>query len=234
MDTSYLTSKPNSGSTTRGGTARHRLSGILSTDSESELTNSMRLGLKDRVNQLTPPIDDRKTPVVLEDDVLIEKAPSNVPCRFTVIGSPLIPDQGDSAGESDKSQQKVWLFYDPSDLIMGLQGMHHSEANPVWMDLVCDPETFVMISEHVRPPIHGLTIEDCVTPECREKLELFPDYLFCCVRTTSLEVEHLTEKLCILVFQTMIITYHNEPACKRVISRVRQRLEKRHQVLCEW
>ena len=177
------------------------------------------------------------TPIVYEQDVLIEREPSAVACRFTVIGSPLMPGMEDDAGfpghigESDKSQQKQWLFYDPSDLIMGLQGMHHSRDNPVWMDLVCDRETFMMIAEHVRPPIHGLTIEDCVSRECREKLELFENYLFCCVRKTSLESEHLTEKLCILVFQTMIITYHNEPACKQVITRVRQRLEKRHQVL---
>jgi len=123
-----------------------------------------------------------------------------------------------------RQQQQTWMFRDPSELILGLQGVHHSKDSPIWMDLVCDADTFIMISEHVRPRIHSLTIEDCATPECREKLELFDDYLFICIHTS------VNEKLCVLVFKTMILTYHSTLGGMgdSVISEARHRLEKRH------
>eukprot|EP00483_Globobulimina_turgida_P012372 UN12395 len=120
------------------------------------------------------------------------------------------------------------MFHDPTELILGLQGVHHSEDNPVWMDVVCDTETFIMISEHVRPFIHGLTIEDCITPDCREKLEMFDNYLFCCIRTTSVDNEEQSERICIIVFRTMIITYHLGKTTDIVINESKERLEKRH------
>eukprot|EP01083_Nonionella_stella_P171260 584657_1 len=169
------------------------------------------------------------------DDVLIEKPPTHIACKFTVVGSPLLTENDEAQANNKKSiktTQRTWMFSDPSDLILGLQGVHHSEDSPVWMDLVCDAETFVMISEHVRPTIHSLTIEDCVTIDCREKLELFDEYLFCCIRTTSVHQGHNTEKLCIIVCASMIITYHTEEACENVLSEARTRLEKRHKVKC--
>merc|ERR1712154_291827 len=125
----------------------------------------------------------------------------------------------------------AWRFYDPSELILGLQGVHHSEKHPIWMDLVCDPDTFVMISEHIRPSIHTLTIEDCVTPESREKLELFENYLFICINTS------VQENLHIIVFKTMIITFHTMQDAQHsmtdaVITEARNRLEKRHHFKC--
>merc|ERR1719295_1053375 len=155
--------------------------------------------------------------------------------RFTVIGRPVqLPRRADSmvSATSDTTGERTWLFNDPCAMIMGLQGVRHSEEHPVWMDLCCDAETFLIISEHVRPALHGLTIEDCVSEDCREKLELFEDYLFCCIRTTLPEEERLTEKLCIMIFKTMIITYHTGGVGATVVNAAKERLEKRHLVKC--
>ena len=169
------------------------------------------------------------------EDIIEARGADYVPCRFTVVGSPLSSHSASNnkANKMDiKKSQRTWMFYEPSELVLGLQGLHHSEDSPIWMDLVCDAETFVLITDHVRPIIHGLTIEDCVTPQCREKLEMFSDYLFCCIRTTSVHEESETEKLCVIVFRTLIITYHTGEACDIVVQECRNRLKKRHETLC--
>eukprot|EP01084_Bolivina_argentea_P155884 271635_1 len=142
-------------------------------------------------------------------------------CRFTVVGSPL--EQG-----AKRRQKKTWIFYNAKELVLGLPGVHHSAKAPIWVDLVCDYDTFGMISDHIRPRIHKLSIEDCVTPECREKLELFDDYLFICVHCSY------TERLYAIVFKTMIITYHQEmgQTADAVITEARNQLEKRHEIKC--
>eukprot|EP01083_Nonionella_stella_P059745 156406_1 len=139
-------------------------------------------------------------------------------CRFTVVGYGL-----------HERKQRMWMFYDPSELILALQGVQHCEEYPVWMDLACDEETFVMISEHIRPKIHQLSIEDCITPDCREKLEMFDHYLFVCIHTS------VSDKLCMIVLKGMIVTYHTDCAdstSEVVITEVRNRLDKRHKSQC--
>eukprot|EP01084_Bolivina_argentea_P094807 170481_1 len=151
------------------------------------------------------PLNDMNKPLIKEDSDDDIKDSS---CRFTVIGSRQFDNN------NQKQEQKTWVFYDPSELILGLQGVHHSEKAPIWMDLVCDHNTFKMISEHVRPKIHQLSIEDCITFECREKLELFDNYLFIRIETgTQNDINnnnnnHGQDKICMIIFKNMIITYH--------------------------
>eukprot|EP01084_Bolivina_argentea_P094808 170482_1 len=133
--------------------------------------------------------------------------------KFTVIGSAQFGNNNNGK-QKQKQEQQTWIFSDPSELILGLQGVHHSEKAPIWMDLVCDHNTFKMISEHVRPKIHQLSIEDCITFECREKLELFDNYLFIRIETgTQNDINnnnnnHGQDKICMIIFKNMIITYH--------------------------
>ena len=83
-------------------------------------------------------------------------------CRFTVIGR--------KTGGSN-SRPEVWRFVSVTQLMKGLQGVHRSVSALMWLDVVCDGETFARIAEHIRPRIHSLT--DVCAVDCREKNYLF-------------------------------------------------------------
>ena len=72
---------------------------------------------------------------VYDEAELLVTADKNIQPRFTVIGSPL--DRHDVDGGDLKGKERTWRFEDPTAMILGLQGVHHSEAHPVWMDMVC-------------------------------------------------------------------------------------------------
>ncbi|ETO08820.1 CorA family magnesium ion transporter [Reticulomyxa filosa] len=113
----------------------------------------------------------------------------------------------------------------PEDLLKRLSQLKHTHKHPVWVDMSCDYETFELVAEHIRPSIHPLTIEDCVSRDCREKLEIFDHYLFMSIRAPTIDREK-TQRISIIVFKTIILTYHEQPAA--VMDDTRKIIKRRH------
>jgi len=164
----------------------------------------------------------------------------SIPTTMTVIGSPILRQHHDKVNRKNTldmggaygSSNVVWQFGNEKDLICGLSGVHHSRSNPLWIDLVCDRDAFMNIAEHIRPSIHTLTMEDCVSADCREKMEIFHDYVFLCLKTMS-NGDAATPSINILVFDTMIITLHDgTPLTADIVHHCRTSLHKKFGNMC--
>ena len=113
---------------------------------------------------------------VIEFDHLVDR---DIECKFTVIGSPMANDDGNGTEDIDDDEDvdrphgmgrgaaskskgnAIWEFGSAGDLIKGLSGVQHSVSNPLWMDLVCDRNTFIQIAEV------------CVSQKCLKMLRFF-------------------------------------------------------------
>ena len=88
--------------------------------------------------------------------------------RFTIVGPGF---------SSTGKEQVASVLYNTKKLLTTLSTLSHSQHYPIWLDIQCKPEKFRQIARHIRPHVHPLTIEDCTSPDCREKLEHFDDVL---------------------------------------------------------
>ncbi len=172
---------------------RNNISGFMTAKEEKKedfefIQESVSLSFNENTNLkkaadttlITPPQTNQIKATNSTDTAFNYFIDDNILCKFTVMGSPMV-NTADN-GEDVNNNNIVWEFDNEFDLIKGLSGVHHSVSNPLWIDLVCDRNRFINIAEHIRPAIHNLTIEDCLTIHCREKLEIFKDYLFLCLR----------------------------------------------------
>ncbi|ETO25583.1 putative magnesium transporter, CorA-like protein, partial [Reticulomyxa filosa] len=137
--------------------------------------------------------------------------------KFVIVGPP--PDL--STFESSEHLE----VYTASALLKKITELKHTSKQPIWVDMSCDRETFLTIAESIRPKIHPLTIEDCVSKDCREKLEIFDQYLFICIRAPTHDRER-TQRIAIIVFKTLLLTYHELPAV--IMDNTRKIIKKRH------
>ncbi|ETO23464.1 hypothetical protein RFI_13717 [Reticulomyxa filosa] len=96
---------------------------------------------------------------------------------------------------------------DPQEFLKKFHELKPSRKKPVWADICCDPSVLEMVVEKLGLPIHPLTVEDCMSADCREKLEIFDHYLFLCIRVPVRD-SNKTQRIAILVFKAVILTYH--------------------------
>ncbi|ETO36355.1 magnesium and cobalt transport protein CorA, partial [Reticulomyxa filosa] len=113
---------------------------------------------------------------------------------------------------------------DATELLKKLSRSKHTRKHPLWVDMSCDHKTFEEIMSHIYPKVHPLTIEDCISKDCREKLEIFDHYLFISIRAPTTSRER-TQRISIIAFKTIIFTYHEQSArvmddTRRIIKRV--------------
>eukprot|EP01083_Nonionella_stella_P102601 291966_1 len=189
--------------------------GYISMDEDDPYEASFTISA-DELHPLKPPHAAAHRAITFSRDASEHKARTErgdgiIQCKFTVIGTPIdvinTNKCNDVINANKCSSGMQWIFESATDLIKGLGGVHHNSSNPLWIDMICDRNTFINITEHIRPAIHNLTIEDCLTMDCREKLEIFNEYLFICLKTWHDEQQTKTHSINILIFRTMIITY---------------------------
>lgn len=107
----------------------------------------------------------------------------------------------------------------------------YSIHNYVWLDMVCDSNEMKRIFNESKLNIHQLSIEDCMNPDCREKMEKFQNYIFFCLKVmdysdNSFEITPLY----ILCFESLVITYHTGNfITEDIVFYCITNLEKRHQ-----
>ncbi|ETO02033.1 Magnesium transport protein corA, partial [Reticulomyxa filosa] len=137
--------------------------------------------------------------------------------KFIIVGPP--PDLG-----TLESGIKHIEMPNAKELLKKLSHLKHTHKHPLWVDMSCDHKTFAEIMAHIHPKVHPLTVEDCISKDCREKLEIFDHYLFISIRSPSLYRER-TQHISIIVFKTIILTYHEQSArvmddTRKIIKRV--------------
>ncbi|ETO05489.1 hypothetical protein RFI_31908 [Reticulomyxa filosa] len=129
--------------------------------------------------------------------------------QFIIVGPPPSSASAVSSPVTTNGETHIEL-HDAEQVLRQLSKLKHTHKHPVWVDMCCDRDTFEMIASHIRPKIHPLTTEDCVSRDCREKLEIFDHYLFICIRAPTYDRER-TQRIAIIVFKTIILTYHEQP-----------------------
>jgi Mg2+ and Co2+ transporter CorA len=90
----------------------------------------------------------------------------------------------------------------------------YMKEGPFWLD-ICQPDVRDMKMLEDVFGIHPLTTEDILATDTREKCEMYPNYLFLCVRGLSTSFESMTflegVNVCFLVTAEFLIVCHEKP-----------------------
>ena len=90
----------------------------------------------------------------------------------------------------------------------------YMKTGPFWLD-ICQPDVKDMKMLEDVFGIHPLTTEDILATDTREKCEMYPNYLFLCVRGLSTSFDSMTflegVNVCFLITADFLIVCHEKP-----------------------
>jgi Mg2+ and Co2+ transporter CorA len=112
------------------------------------------------------------------------------------------------------------------------------KQGPFWLD-ICQPDVQDMRMLEDVFGIHPLTTEDILTADTREKCEMYPNYLFMCVRALSTNYESATflegVNVYFLITSDFLIVCHEKPVVdsQQIMKRL-ERLKLTIQIGTDW